>query len=70
MRLQGAADARRRVRSRTRVLQVPGNEADAVSCERIREFCLDIRLRLVYSTVHEHEGAYIPKTPAGIIRQN
>ena len=35
-RLQGAAAARRRVRSRTSVLQVPGNAADAVPCERLR----------------------------------
>ena len=35
MRLQGAPDARRRARRRTRVLQVPGNAADGVPCERI-----------------------------------
>jgi hypothetical protein len=34
-RLQGAADARRRVRSRPFVLQVPDNKADAVTCERL-----------------------------------
>ena len=33
-RLQGAADARRRARRRTLVLQVPDNKADAVPCER------------------------------------
>ncbi|MGB5422399.1 MAG: hypothetical protein WBN03_09575, partial [Desulfobacterales bacterium] len=37
-RLQGAADARRRVRRRTFVLQVPDNKADAVPCERLRCF--------------------------------
>ena len=36
-RLQGAADARRRARRRTFVLQVPDNEADAVPCERLRK---------------------------------
>ena len=30
---QGAADARRRARRRTFVLQVPDNKADAVPCE-------------------------------------
>ena len=35
-RLQGAADARRRVRRRTFVLQVPDNKADAVPCERLQ----------------------------------
>ena len=35
-RLQGAADARRRVRTRTLVLQVPDNKADAVPFERLR----------------------------------
>jgi hypothetical protein len=35
MRLQGAADARRRVRKRTFVLQMPDNKADAVPCERL-----------------------------------
>jgi len=34
-RLQGAADARRRARRRTFVLQVPDNKADAVPCERL-----------------------------------
>jgi hypothetical protein len=38
MRLQGAADARRRTRSRTAVLQASGNAADVVPCERIRKF--------------------------------
>ena len=38
MRLQGAADARRRARRRTFVLQVPENNADAVPCERIQKF--------------------------------
>ena len=33
--LQGAADARRRIRRRPFILQVPGNKADAVSCERL-----------------------------------
>jgi hypothetical protein len=37
-RLQGAADARRRARRRTFVLQVPGNKADAVTCERLQRF--------------------------------
>jgi hypothetical protein len=37
-RLQGAADARRRARRRTIVLQVPDNKADAVSCERLPAF--------------------------------
>jgi hypothetical protein len=37
-RLQGAADTRRRARRRTFVLQVPDNKADAVPCERLREF--------------------------------
>ena len=35
MRSQGTADARRRARRRTLVLQVPDNKADAVPCERI-----------------------------------
>ena len=35
-RLQGATDARRRVRSRTFVLQVPDNKADAVPCKRLQ----------------------------------
>jgi hypothetical protein len=34
-RLQGAADARRRARRRSFVLQVPDNKADAVPCERL-----------------------------------
>jgi hypothetical protein len=38
-RLQGAADARRRARGRTFVLQVPDNKADAVPCERLQFFC-------------------------------
>jgi len=37
-RSQGAADARRRVRRRTFVLQVPDNKADAVPCERLPIF--------------------------------
>ena len=37
-RLQGAADARRRVRRRAIVLQVPDNKADAVPCERLQIF--------------------------------
>ena len=37
-RLQGAADARRRVRRHTFVLQVPDNKADAVPCERLPNF--------------------------------
>ena len=37
-RLQGAADARRRTRRRTFVLQVPDNKADAVPCERLQNF--------------------------------
>ena len=36
-RLQGAADARRRVRRRTFVLQVPDNKADVVPCVRLRK---------------------------------
>ena len=39
-RLQGAADARRRARRRTFVLQVPENKADAVPCERLRFYGL------------------------------
>jgi hypothetical protein len=39
-RLQGAADARRRARRRTFVLQVPDNKADAVPCERLPYFKL------------------------------
>ena len=39
-RLQGAADARRRARRRTFVLQVPDNKADAVPCERLKVFQL------------------------------
>ena len=35
-RLRGAADARRRVRRRTFVLQVPDNKPDAVPRERLR----------------------------------
>jgi hypothetical protein len=34
-RLEGAADARHRVRRRPFVLQVPDNKADAVPCERL-----------------------------------
>jgi len=37
-RLQGAADARRRARRRTFVLQVSDNKADAVPCERLLSF--------------------------------
>ena len=37
-RLQGAADARRRARRRTFVLQMPDNKADAVPCERLQDF--------------------------------
>jgi hypothetical protein len=37
-RLQGAADAGRRERRRTFVLQVPDNKADAVPCKRLREY--------------------------------
>ena len=37
-RSQGAADARRRVRRRTFVLQVPDNKTDAVPCERLQVF--------------------------------
>jgi hypothetical protein len=37
-RLQGAVAARRRARRRTVVLQVPGNAADAVPCERLQYF--------------------------------
>jgi len=40
-RLQGAADARPRVRRRTFVLQVPDNKADAVPCERLQKEYLD-----------------------------
>jgi hypothetical protein len=36
-RLQGAADARRRVRRRPFVLQVPDNKADAVPCECLQK---------------------------------
>ena len=38
-RSQGAADARRRARRRTFVLQVPDNKADAVPCERLHLIC-------------------------------
>ena len=37
-RLQGAADARRWVRGRPFVLQVPDNKANAVPCERLQNF--------------------------------
>ena len=37
-RLQDAADARRRARRRTFVLQVSDNKADAVPCECLRTF--------------------------------
>jgi hypothetical protein len=37
-RLQGAANARRRARRRTFVLQVPDNKADAVHCKRLPNF--------------------------------
>ena len=36
-RLQGAADARRRARGRTFVLQVPDNKADAAPCECLQK---------------------------------
>jgi hypothetical protein len=36
-RLQGAVDARRRVRRRNFVLQVPDNKADAVPCEHLQK---------------------------------
>jgi hypothetical protein len=39
-RLQGVADARRRVRRRTFVPQVPDNKADAVPFERLRYFSI------------------------------
>jgi len=35
--LQGAADARRRARRRTFVLQVPDNKAEAAPCDRLRK---------------------------------
>ena len=38
-RLQGAVAARHRARRRTVVLQVPGNAADTVPCERLLAFC-------------------------------
>ncbi|MFZ1956731.1 MAG: hypothetical protein WAU34_14670, partial [Desulfobacterales bacterium] len=41
-RLQGAADARRRVRRRTFGLQVPDNKADAVPCERLHRFHYEV----------------------------
>ena len=48
-RLQGAADARRRARRRTFVLQVPDNKADAVP---VNAYGFDIRemleIRLIY----------------------
>ncbi len=47
MRLQGAADARRRVRRRTFVLQVPDNKADAVSCECLRKKHLRVTTNMV-----------------------
>ena len=37
-RLQGAVDARQRACRRTAVLQMPGNAADAVPCERLQIF--------------------------------
>jgi hypothetical protein len=36
--LQDTADARRQMRRRTYVLQVPDNKTDAVLCERFRFF--------------------------------
>ena len=44
-RLQGAADARRRARRRTIVLQVPDNKADAAPCERYEDFDRDDPLK-------------------------
>ena len=43
-RLQGAADARRRARGRTFVLQVPDNKADVVPCERLRHFGANVHI--------------------------
>jgi hypothetical protein len=37
-RLQGAVDARHRACRRAAVLQMPGNAADAVPCERLQFF--------------------------------
>jgi hypothetical protein len=54
-RLQGAADARRRVRRGTFVLQVPDNQADAVPCERLRFFILGPRMQPgLTSAISEH----------------
>jgi hypothetical protein len=40
-RLQGAADARRRVYRRLFELQVPDNKADAVPCDRLPFFIVE-----------------------------
>ncbi len=56
-RLQGAADARRRARRRTFVLQVPDNKADAVPCERLQKLRISMteianRLGLIQSALN------------------
>ncbi len=57
MRLQGVADARRRARRRTFVLQVPNNRADAVPCKR---------LPLFHHALHKAPG-YCRLLPGGSI---
>jgi hypothetical protein len=44
-RLQGAVDARHRACRRTAVLQMPGNAADAVPCERLQKIILSVSRR-------------------------
>ena len=53
MLLQGAADARRRVRRRTFVLQVLDNTADAVLCERLPNY----RYLLYHGPIDAHRSS-------------
>ena len=55
-RLQGAADVRRRVRRRTAVLQVPGNAAGVVPCERLRLHNCKSRSTLCKKNRYKKEG--------------
>ena len=47
-RLQGATDVRHRARRRTDVLQVPGNAAGGVPCERLRVSACPWSQQLLY----------------------
>ena len=64
MRLQGAADARRRACSRAVVLQVSGNAADVVPCERILHFsCFHSRTRALTRARARARGMLLSNAP-------